>query len=569
MRLSRRRIHRVVTVFLYMTIAAVAGVAAADSPEQAEPAVTVTPPDPHPWWPSRYAMPVWARIENAQPGDLVRLSLANPTLIQHGAVRLPDSGRHLVEMTVIGTRVPKFTWDIGGQSDNAWLPLSRYFTGNDWEGRVWVVALDGTLYREMVALDPDIAVNGGQSYITAESVPHSVMPSRWQNYAGFYGTIVATPRSLQALNPEQRTALARAILWLDARLWVVDGDMADVLHLLGLTADADGASDLGRGVRMQRLGNGAVMTLAGGDPQTFIDSLSKTEPDDLLSKFLDIYAMPDFTRFYDGLEGVGIGFILSALIVLGLILGPVNYWYVRRRKNPLLFFILTPVTAVIGGAAILVGSALMEGGGGRYNEHAILVARSGGDDAFVIDYRLVRPGFWLPDVRFSADTIVLPGGREASASARVIDWTDGIRLGPGWFHSRAVDAYLTARPVVARLAVDVVRENDFWRITNNLDHAVVSARIYTENDGVLQTGPLPAGSEVRVRADAQSSTVSDARQKFRYLNDIGFTGDISRVRLVAECRGLPYIDDGGFGGRRANGRYYYVLLDESLEAGND
>ncbi len=569
MRQSRRRIHRVFTILFLTAITAVTGVIAAETTEPAKPTVTVTPPDPHPWWPSRFAMPVWARIENARPGDLVRLSLSNPTLVQYGAVRLPDSGRHLVEMTVIGTRVPKFTWDIGDQSDSSWLPLSRIFTGNDWEGRAWVVALDGTLYREMVALDPDIAVNGGQSDITAESVPHIAIPSRWQNYAGFYGTIVATPRSLEAMNPEQRTALARAILWLDARLWVVDGEMADVLNLLGLTANADGAADLGRRVLMQRLGNGAVMTLAGGDPQTFLDSLSRTGPDDLLSKLFDPLYMPNFTRFYDGLEGVGVGFILAALVVLGLILGPVNYWYVRRRKNPLLFFILTPVTAVIGGAAILVGSALMEGGGGRYNEHAMLVARSGGDDAFLIDYRLVRPGFWLPDVRFSADTIVLPGGREASGSARVIDWTDGIRLGSGWFHSRAVDAYLTARPVVARLAMDVVRENDSWRITNDLDHDVVSARMYSKNDGFIQTGPIPAGGEVRLRADVQSTTVTDQHEKFRYLDDIGFTGDRSRVRLVAECRGLPYIDDGGFGGRRANGRYYYVLLDESLEAGND
>ncbi|MCC8166683.1 MAG: hypothetical protein LIQ31_11175 [Planctomycetes bacterium] len=564
----RRTRQRFFLFIVGLLIAATAATRLEAGDEAPAATIKISAPEPHPWWPSLYATPLWAVIENGSPGDLVELSLSTRSLVQRGTLRLPDSGRHRAELTAYVNTIAQFTWTVAGQSDTSWVSPSRNFGGDDSQGQAWVVSLDGALYREMLAVNPDIAAGGGQSEVKAEIIPHTALPSRYQGFAGFYGTIVAGPQSLRAITPEQRTALGRAVLWLGVRLWVVGAEMADVLPLLGLKTDLNGAADSGNAVQMVRLGNGVVLTLADSDAQTFLDTVSRSRPHDLLARFYNSTNIPDYARFTDGLEGVGVWFILTSLLVLGLVLGPVNYWYVRRRKNPLLFFILTPMTAVVGGVAILVGSAVVEGGGGRYNEHAVLVARTGDDDAFLLDYRLVRPGFWLSDVRYSDDTIVLPGDTIA-ASPCVIDWTDGIRLGPGWFQSRAVSAYLAARPVVARLAIAVTRESAAWRIRNNLDHDIVSALVRTESGNVQEIGPVAAGSDIVIPDATRSTDYSGQVALAELLNAIAFTGDSSRVRLVAECRGVPYIDDGGFGGWRVNGRYYYVLLDEALEDEDD
>ncbi|MCC8117001.1 MAG: hypothetical protein LIP18_07635 [Planctomycetes bacterium] len=568
MRRSRRRLFRYAAVSVLVAVTALA-TSAAESLRATDEPIKITPPEPHPWWPSRYATPLWAAIENGRPKDVVELSFATRSLRQLHTVRVPDSGRRRVELTAISHDLADFTSIVDGLADSAWVTPSRMFHGGDSEDRAWVVALDGTLYRDLIGLDPDIAVNDGRSPVTANSIPSDAMPSRWQGYAGFFGTVLATPASIRTMNADQRVALGRAILWQGVRLWVV-GDAADVLPELGLTAAVNASADLGRGVRRHRFGNGAVLTLADGAAETFLEMVSRSGPHDVLSAFYSGSNLPGFSRLTDGLQGVSTVFVLTALLVMGLVLGPVNYWYVRRRKNPLLFFILTPVTAVVGGAAILIGSAVVEGGGGRYNEHAVLIARSGGDDAFLLDFRLARPGFWLPDVRFPAETLVVPAGSRSSGVVRVVDWTDGLRLGPGWFQSRAVNAYLTARPVVARLAVAVRRDKDDWRIRNDLDHDIVSGRLYTGGDGrVLRFGPVPAGGEVVLRDGDTAGAVPDRNDVYRVLTTVGFSGDRSRVRLVAECDGVPYLNDGGFGGRRINGRYYYVLLDETLEADND
>ncbi|MCC8180703.1 MAG: hypothetical protein LIP23_07325, partial [Planctomycetes bacterium] len=269
------------------------------------------------------------------------------------------------------------------------------------------------------------------------------------------------------------------------------------------------------------------------------------------------YRAQSFARgMAEGLGRLPVLYIALALICMGLLLGPINFWYVKRKRRALLFFITTPLIALIGTAAIYVLSLLGEGGG-RFIQYALLGTAADGGEAFVIDARMIRTGFFQPTPTFVDDAAIMPLPQGYQRKLYQIDTTDGVTLESGWLPPRLVSGIVSARRVVSRLNIELVPDGEDFKLINNLGFSIVTVAALLPGGGIGWAQAVPPGGETVLRRE-------NNRTRFdRLLGKVAeMTGPDGwqQARLVAECDGLPYLDDGGLGGVCESGVYMYCQL---------
>jgi hypothetical protein len=261
----------------------------------------------------------------------------------------------------------------------------------------------------------------------------------------------------------------------------------------------------------------------------------------------------------EDLGGFSIWFIVASLIVLGIVLGPVNYWFVRRRGNALLFYLVTPLAAVIGSLALIGGTLLAEGGE-RCRQAAVLY-HNGGSDAFLIDCYGVRSGLFARTLRLPEETLLIPE-RDWTANNPVVDIADReMRVG-GLLRPRAVAEYTLARPVAGRMRV-TAKWNAQGRCTveNGLGHDLLWVSASDGDGRVAWARDIPAGGDAVLEASRPPEDIEALLAKTPGVGK--WSGPVPFV--AAEAAGLPYPGDGGLRPDRVAARYFFV----GVEAGGD
>ena len=499
-------------------------------------------------WVTYYATPLFAEV-NSGGGDL-HLSVDLDSWRIDRTFSVDDGGRKRFETFFPGRASGKFSWEMNGQSDQIYAHASGHRNENYDTDNRYIACVNGLLLRELEEYRNDNSI----ANVTMQNISSEDLPGLWQSYAGFACALILDASEADRLRPDQKTALARWVNWFGGRLWLVGENGPATADAMGLSAKEDRDR---YGVRRREFSSGAVYFMSKPDPGACMDAVRQSEYRDLLRYYYNTRNSYRYRNdeLFDDPERLSLGYVITCLVLLGLILGPVNYFYVKKKKSPLLFYVITPLAAGLGSLAIIGGSVLLEGGGNG-KQVAALIRPAGGGEALFLDLRVVRSGFFTPTLRYPADTLLLPYVT-GSDDKFTLDIGTGVVAGGDWLKPRFVTGYISARPVTSRMNLDLKREGDKWMVENNLGHAVQWVSVSIPDGPDLYAENIAPGD----RAELRRNTARLSHESL--CEDAGASLSIplspERVLLIAGVAGLPYQDDGGLGTAMDTVGCYYIL----------
>lgn len=511
-------------------------------------------------WVSELGYPISVEVASRRSGTLNAVMLGDSWRIVRDVQIDAASGSPVrFETPVFASGSITLTWSLAGQHGREHIGIPGYYSRNSDEA---LVCVNAALLRELEALPERTSDSQRQ----VKSLPRAELPSDWQSYVGFTAMVLIDAEDLRQLTPRQTEAMSLWIKWLGGRLWIMGSGGDKAAERIGLPSSRT-METVADGVRRAAMLNGTVFLQSDADPSPPWN-LGRNANANPVKNYLSHsrWSSHDVgSVLLHDLGGIRTEFIIIALAALGVLLGPVNYLIARRRKNTLLLYLLTPLCALVGSAVIIGGAFLMEGVGGEYNQTAILARYGEGNDAMLFDMRGVRPGFVLPALKFSAETLALPFPGEQRSEEVTVDLTDGVALGGGWLRPRFATGYLTARPLVCRMNVGVRQDGDGYKVVNQLGHNLRRVAVVLPDGSLGWTEFVAAGGEERLAVERGPRRYVELREQLEVLT--GDDAPFRHVRLIAEAEGLPYIDDGGLGGSRHSGRYFYVIADDDEQGG--
>jgi hypothetical protein len=216
-----------------------------------------------------------------------------------------------------------------------------------------------------------------------------------------------------------------------------------------------------------------------------------------------------FRLMIPGIDGVPARTYLSILILFSLLIGPANYWWLRRKRQQVLVVLTAPFISALF-IVLLAGYALAgEGLGvhGRAVTFTMLdqVRKEASTRATVSLYAAgMTPSAGL---RFGRDTAVFPIGSDGtgSRSRLTLDLSDGQRFPAGVLQARSPTNLETIEFRPARERLSFSEGPDGMSVVNGLDASVV-ALIYRPGDRAYRlAAPLPPGGREVLTIDGRDA----------------------------------------------------------------
>ncbi len=217
-------------------------------------------------------------------------------------------------------------------------------------------------------------------------------------------------------------------------------------------------------------------------------------------------------------------FLLMLLFVV--VIGPVNYLLLARRKKKLWLWWTVPAISLAASLGVFGYAMLAEGWRGYARTEAMTILDENAHRATTIGltafYAPLTPGDGL---RFSYDTEVLPQlpemhryyGSNRGGTPRAVDWTEDQHLTSGWITARVPAHFAIRKSEPRRERLNVRREAGVISIVNGLG-ADIRQLWWAERDGkVFQAENVPAGANASLRLTELRTRgeVASLREAFR------------------------------------------------------
>ncbi|MDR2392458.1 MAG: hypothetical protein LBE84_12385 [Planctomycetota bacterium] len=536
------------TIVLILLLAAFGRATAGEDPEIA---IHLPPPA----WNSQGSIPLVLDIRTNRGGEfrVSARSAENMAGVSHTlrrTVSLPPGTAARVEMAF------PFPFGLIVEVEGPGVSLSRELTLPfvDWKGEdssSRLICANSFLFRELNAWKDAGSREGPAVAVLALDS----LPDLWQSYSGLTGVLVMEAREARSLRPARREALAIWVRWFGGRLWLAGPEAEEAAREIGFTMPI--GTDRETAVRLCRQLNGAVFIQPRPDAGELIRNLPGDPQRNPLAPYYLMKRWDDTPgrQLLGSFPGISVNSIILALLALGVVMGPLNLWFIKRRKTPLLFFVTTPLAAFAGVAGVFAASLWSEGFGGSYTQWGVLV-RGAEKEAMLFDGRGVRSGFFVSIPRFSSDTLIFPFRNSGQRLELISDVSDGTVLAEGWLKPRSVSGFLAVRPVASRMNVEVIEEGGEWLVANGLGVALSEVAAALPGGGGGWAKNVPPGNRAPLRREKSPERLEKILERaYSLFNDKpAFAG----VALAAECEGLPYLEDGGLGAVRLQGEYFYI-----------
>jgi hypothetical protein len=211
-----------------------------------------------------------------------------------------------------------------------------------------------------------------------------------------------------------------------------------------------------------------------------------------------------------GVEGVPARAYLSILILFSLLIGPVNYWILRRMRQQVLLVLTTPLISAL--FIVLLAGYVVAGEGlgvrGRAMTFTMLdqvrrQAATRGSASLYAAGMTPRGG-----LRFGRDEAVFTIGSDGAGSREsvTLDLSESQRFTSGVIQARSPTNLETIGFRPARERLGFQREAGGMRVVNGLGTAIRTL-IYRDGNNVYHlTRPLPPGDKGILEAGAPSAT---------------------------------------------------------------
>lgn len=216
------------------------------------------------------------------------------------------------------------------------------------------------------------------------------------------------------------------------------------------------------------------------------------------------------------------------MLLFAVVIGPVNYMLLARRKKRIWLWWTAPAIAVVASLGVFGYAMLAEGWTGSARSEVMTIldendrrATTAGLTAF---YAPLTPGDGL---RFSYDTEVTPqlpgrGGYSAfggtgGGATRTIDWTEDQHLAGGWITARVPAHFIIRKSEPRRERLNVRREGSKITVVNGLG-AEIKQLWWAERDGKVYSAEnvqAGAGASLMLTELRTRGEVAGLREAFR------------------------------------------------------
>jgi hypothetical protein len=364
----------------------------------------------------------------------------------------------------------------------------------------------------------------------AEVVPADSLPDSWIDYSGL-DFVTISRDDLADLKPASRSAVLK---WVHCggnlivyQAGKTSKDVETLERLLGMPENA------AVGARWTESGGGktpslfATRQLMLGLVCAFPDQL----PDSPIgwSMFLSSVGAPRFSwmqrhgvvpdvgteEFFNfmnpGIRGVPVYGFMVLITVFAVMIGPVNYFYLRSKRLLWLLLVTVPATALVT-SVLLVGYSVAAHGFSIRSRIRSLTVLDQKSHAAVTVARLALFAGVAParGMQFSPETAVYPVfPPTAEPGAFTVDWTETQALTSGWLLSRTRTQFLTIGHAEQPERVEIKPgQNGGLAIVNGLPWELEAVIVADESGRLLSArNVLPNASEPL--ADASSTNRVD------------------------------------------------------------
>ncbi|MFT7304102.1 MAG: hypothetical protein ACI8UZ_002950 [Akkermansiaceae bacterium] len=357
----------------------------------------------------------------------------------------------------------------------------------------------------------------------AGGVDAKKLPSDWRAYAG-YDTLVLSRQDYLVLEPGAKAAIEK---------WVSGGGNLVVLK--------DGENALLPGFEEDHVsqGFGHKSLLQCGENYADFKALDLK----ILLSNTGPSQVEQATRHYNvniwgigrelGVRSLGTTFILIALIVFAIIVGPVNlfFWANKNQRQRLLW--TTPLISLIA-SLLLVGFIMLKDGFGGEGARAIAIDVGGPDDnyAALIQEQFSRTGILLnSDFSFDKDSVFIPVpapatdfnriGSAASYgvfSAAIQPSDEGWSVEGDFFQSRAERAQILRSVTPSRERLEFLpRTGVAPQLVSSFSYPLTDIFFRDQDDKVWTASSIASGATVtmtRSSAEAQAARLSPTIERF-------------------------------------------------------
>ena len=252
-------------------------------------------------------------------------------------------------------------------------------------------------------------------------------------------------------------------------------------------------------------------------------------------------ASDEFLEFLiPSVKGVPVGAFLILITLFTLVIGPLNYIYLWKRRRLYLLVFTIPIIALATSLALFGYSAVAHGFATRSRLRSLTLLDQQAGTSVTLNRLSLYSGL-APSggLSFSPQTAVYPiwPPRGAFASGHV-DWTESQSLQSGWLRSRMRTQFLTVNHADQRGRIEMSQAGDQLQLTNGLEWDL-GAIIVADAAGVLYYGTdIPAGGVATL-----SRATAEDRRAFA-------------DRLKQNAPGPPdYLTD--YGGGSIDGGFFY------------
>jgi hypothetical protein len=177
--------------------------------------------------------------------------------------------------------------------------------------------------------------------------------------------------------------------------------------------------------------------------------------------------LDDFLGFtVPGVDSVPVAAFLILITIFTVVIGPVNFVYLRRRGQLYLLVVTVPVIAMVTSAAMLGYAAFSHGFGIKSHTRSITFLDQGNESAVTMARVALFAGMAPSTLEFSRDTAVYPAWPHGSGfGSGTADWTDRQVLGNGWIKTRTRAQMQTVRRFPLRGRISVGSPDDQGQVT--------------------------------------------------------------------------------------------------------
>jgi hypothetical protein len=332
------------------------------------------------------------------------------------------------------------------------------------------------------------------------------LPTNWLGYTSLRAVVIG-PKEWEQLNDAQRGAL---ITWTacGGDLFFVDGEMAALFP--GGQPPLVSAEDRNpRGYFFGRIHRPLTATVAEKGLQVMLNDAKALQdanwalPANGARDWGVIGNKRGFRLPIAGFEGVPVRVYVAILVIFSLVIGPANYRFLRRQRQPVLLVLTAPLISAVF-VALLAGYVVV-GEGFAVHGRAVTVTMLDQirNQASTRSSSSLYAAGMSPSggLRFPRQTAIFPIGPDGTGSRnrQFLDLTDAQVFSAGIIEARSPTnvEQLTFRTARERLSFS--REGGGIAVVNGLG-ATVTALFYREGDTVyMASGPLSAGSRTTLK----------------------------------------------------------------------